>query len=135
MNKYHHGSRTFIVGLDHKSYSQYALDWGMCELFEDNDEIVILRVIDSGLRILSSVLTPAEKAQLEGEKDLKAYQVEAKRLLADVIRQNKEDKAVCLHRACRTHSQFNIVVELVLGRFQDQVQRMVAYPPLATNAD
>ena len=48
MNKYHHGSRTFIIGLDHKSYSQYALDWGMKELFEDNDEIVILRVIDSG---------------------------------------------------------------------------------------
>jgi len=48
MYKYHHGSRTFLLGLDHKDYSQYALEWAMNELCEDNDELVILRVIDSG---------------------------------------------------------------------------------------
>jgi hypothetical protein len=48
MYRYQHSSRTFLLGLDHKDYSQYALEWGMQELFEDNDEIVILRVIDSG---------------------------------------------------------------------------------------
>jgi hypothetical protein len=32
---------------------------------------------------------------IEGKGELKAYQVEAKRLLDDVIAQNKEDKAVC----------------------------------------
>jgi Universal stress protein family len=101
MHKYHHGSRTFIVGLDHKSYSQYALEWGMNELFEDNDEIVILRVIDSSGLSADAVVTP-EKAPLDGEKELKVYQVEAKRLLADVIRQNKDDKAVLI-LTCRTN--------------------------------
>ena len=48
MYRYHHTSRTFLLGLDQKDYSQYALEWGMNELFEDNDELVILRVIDSG---------------------------------------------------------------------------------------
>ena len=38
-----------MLGLDNKDYSQYALEWGMNELFEDNDEIVILRVIDSSM--------------------------------------------------------------------------------------
>jgi hypothetical protein len=51
MYRYQHSSRTFLLGLDHKDYSQYALEWGMQELFEDNDEIVILRVIDSGTAV------------------------------------------------------------------------------------
>ena len=50
MYKYNYTSRTFLLGLDYKDYSQYALEWGMQELFEDNDEIVILRVIDSGMK-------------------------------------------------------------------------------------
>ena len=50
MNKYHHGSRTFLLGLDQKDYSRYALEWAMNELCEDNDELVILRVIDSGTK-------------------------------------------------------------------------------------
>jgi hypothetical protein len=49
MYRYHQTSRTFLLGLDNKDYSQYALEWGMQELFEDNDEIVILRVIDSSI--------------------------------------------------------------------------------------
>jgi hypothetical protein len=48
MYKYHHGSRTFLLGLDNKDYSRYALEWAMNELCEDNDELVILRVIDTG---------------------------------------------------------------------------------------
>jgi hypothetical protein len=48
MYRYHHSSRTFLLGLDHKDYSQYALEWGMQELFEDNDQVVILRVVDAG---------------------------------------------------------------------------------------
>ena len=48
MYRYHHTSRTFLLGLDQKDYSQCALEWGMQELFEDNDEVVILRVIESG---------------------------------------------------------------------------------------
>jgi Universal stress protein family len=49
MYRYQQTSRTFLIGLDNKDYSQYALEWGMKELFEDSDEIVILRVIDSGI--------------------------------------------------------------------------------------
>ena len=49
MYRYHQTSRTFLLGLDHKDYSQCALEWGMHELFEDNDEIVILRVIDTSI--------------------------------------------------------------------------------------
>jgi hypothetical protein len=55
MYRYNHTSRTFLLGLDYKDYSQYALEWGMKELFEDNDEIVILRVIDSGIYSLTSL--------------------------------------------------------------------------------
>ena len=57
MYRYHHSSRTFLLGLDHKDYSQYALEWGMKELFEDNDELVILRVIDSGTILKNALLT------------------------------------------------------------------------------
>lgn len=97
MYRYHHTSRTFLLGLDNKDYSQYALEWGMKELFEDNDELVILRVIDSGISKRGSSLRVAEKAQLEseGQGGEKAYQVEAKRLLDSVIEQNKDEKAVC----------------------------------------
>ena len=49
MYRYHQTSRTFLLGLDNKDYSQCALEWGMQELFEDNDEIVIMRVVDSGI--------------------------------------------------------------------------------------
>jgi len=105
MYRYHHSSRTFLLGLDHKDYSQYALEWGMKELFEDNDELVILRVIDSGAPSFSNP-TPysiAEKAQLEseGHGGEKAYQVEAKRLLDSVISQNKDEKAVIPHPSTR----------------------------------
>lgn len=96
MYRYQATSRTFLLGLDHKDYSQYALEWGMKELFEDNDEVVILRVIDSGTYDARPGLTAAEKAQLEseGQDGEKAYQVEAKRLLDSVIEQNKDEKAV-----------------------------------------
>jgi len=49
MYKYLTTSRTFLLGLDNKDYSQCALEWGMEQLFEDNDELVILRVIDTGI--------------------------------------------------------------------------------------
>ena len=98
MYRYHHSSRTFLLGLDHKDYSQYALEWGMKELFEDNDELVILRVIDSGTipHKRPPCLSVAEKAQLEseGHGGEKAYQVEARRLLDSVISENKDEKAV-----------------------------------------
>jgi len=57
MYRYHHSSRTFLLGLDHKDYSQYALEWGMKELFEDNDQIVILRVVDAGTFLFLELVT------------------------------------------------------------------------------
>lgn len=76
----------------------------MQELFEDNDEVVILRVIESGkshFRWLYILLCGrrwrvAEKLQLESDIQgiEKAYQVEAKRLLDSVISQNKDEIAV-----------------------------------------
>ena len=70
----------------------------MKELFEDNDELVILRVIDSGTipHKRPPYLFAAEKLQLEseGHGGEKAYQVEARRLLDSVISENKDEKAV-----------------------------------------
>ena len=39
-------SRTFLCGTDAKDYSEYALEWMIDELVDDDDEIVCLRVID-----------------------------------------------------------------------------------------
>jgi len=58
MYKYHSTSRTFLLGLDNKDYSQTALEWGMEELFEDNDELVILRVIDTGISLVRFLDVP-----------------------------------------------------------------------------
>lgn len=81
----------------------------MQELFEDNDQIVILRVVDAGTSrpldlssasalSFETLLKIAEKSQVEseGRGGEKEYQLEAKRLIDTVIEQNKEDKAVSL---------------------------------------
>ena len=51
----------------------------------------------------------------------------AKQLLDAVISENKDEKAVqtLIYKADK---KLNVIVELVVGRFQDQVQRMVFIP-------
>lgn len=72
MYRYHHSSRTFLLGLDQKDYSQYALEWGMQELFEDHDQVVILRVVDAGTSYLSRLsFTPLGPAPTSNNVDLK----------------------------------------------------------------
>jgi hypothetical protein len=75
-----------------------------------------------------------EKKQLEaeGQGNEKAYHVEARNLLEVVIAKNKDEKAVHTLPSPQIQrilipSQLNVIVELVVGRFQEQVQRMV--PP------
>jgi Universal stress protein family len=126
-----------MLGLDHKDYSKYALEWAMNELFEDNDELVILRVIDActalifyaQLQSLEIADRLAEKAQLEaegkGDED-KAYKEEATRLLDTVIAHNTAGKAVFLFSGF-LNQQLNVVIELVVGRFQDEVHKMVYF--------
>ncbi|KJZ74761.1 hypothetical protein HIM_05878 [Hirsutella minnesotensis 3608] len=43
-------SRTFMVGIDEHSYSDYAIQWLLEELVDDGDEIVCVRVIEKDVR-------------------------------------------------------------------------------------
>lgn len=98
--------RTFLCGLDHNDYSEFALEWLLDELVDDFDEIVCLRAVekDSGI---------ASDAGIE----TKQYREEAEKLFAQVIQKNSQDsKAI------------SIVLELAVGKVQDIIQRMVCLP-------
>ncbi|OLN85707.1 Universal stress protein A family protein C25B2.10 [Colletotrichum chlorophyti] len=67
-------SRTFMVGYDENSYSDYALQWLLDELVDDGDDIICVRVL---------------------EKDpSKAYQQDADRVMQSIIKRNGKERAV-----------------------------------------
>ncbi|KAI1619039.1 hypothetical protein EDD37DRAFT_296433 [Exophiala viscosa] len=96
-------SRTFLCGTDAKDYSEYALEWMLDELVDDDDEIVCLRVIEKDARAAS-----------ETTYDHGRYRLEAQKLLDSVIKKNStEEKAI------------SIIMELAVGKVQDIFQRMI----------
>jgi hypothetical protein len=95
-------TRTYLCGLDDNDYSNYALEWLLDEMVDDNDEIVCLRVIDKDSTIASS-------ASLES----KMYQEEANKLMKSIEEKNHEDKVISL------------TLEFAVGKVEKMIMDMV----------
>ena len=76
-------SRTFLVCTDLNEYSVNAVNWLLKSLAEDNDEVVVLRVIEPG-----SSAHNAWKASMEEARD------EAEDVLEDLMQRNADQKSV-----------------------------------------
>ena len=61
-------SRTFLVGVDEHSYSDYALEWLLNELVEDGDHVVCVTVIEKEVRSISEAYKAEARAKLEAIK-------------------------------------------------------------------
>lgn len=96
-------SRTFLCGTDENDYSEYALEWLIDELVDDGDEVICLRVVDKDSKIASDVSV-----------DPGRYRKEADKILKQVISKNQQDEKA-----------ISLTLELVVGKVQDIIQRMV----------
>ncbi|EEB05632.1 usp family protein [Schizosaccharomyces japonicus yFS275] len=104
--KWTRNSRTFLCGVDENSYSEFAVDWLFETLLADNDEVVVLRVIDSSGKIPDAT------------EDESYYQSMAEGMMTSLIKKIDDDKAV------------SITVELVIGKPQDVILRTIhVYSP------
>ncbi|KAF4876948.1 Universal stress protein A family protein [Colletotrichum siamense] len=91
-------SRTFMVGVDEHSYSDYALQWLLDELVDDGDEIVCVRVIEKEVRT-----------------DNDAYQKDANKVMESILKRNGANRAisVVLEYACgKLHSTFQKLIQI-----------------------
>ncbi|BGP18300.1 hypothetical protein JCM10213v2_006363 [Rhodosporidiobolus nylandii] len=95
-------SRTFLVATDLNEYSTNATDWLLTSLLEDNDEVVVLRVIEPG-----SSAHNAWKASMEEARD------EAEGVLESLMRKNGEEK------------QISLIVEFAIGPIEETIHRMI----------
>lgn len=97
--KHQRTSRTFMIGIDEHSYSDYALEWLLDELIDDGDELVCVRVIEKEIR-----------------KDDKSYRTEGQQLIDTVQLRSrtKGDKAI------------SIVVEYACGKLHNTFQHFVS---------
>jgi hypothetical protein len=102
--RYQKRSRTFMVGIDENSYSDYALQWMLEELVDDGDEIVCLRVVDKDAKISS-----------DKSLERKQYQEEAKQLMQLIQAKNDEHRAI------------SIILEFAVGKVHITFQRMVSF--------
>lgn len=97
-------SRTFLCGTDQNDYSDFALNWLIDELVDDGDEIVCLRAVEKDSQMASD-------AGIEEGK----YRQEAERLFEQVIQKNSQDEKA-----------ISLVLELVVGKVEEIIQRMVS---------
>ena len=97
-------SRTFLCGTDQNEYSEYALEWLLDELIDDNDEIVCFWVVEKDSKIAS-----------ESSVQQKKYQQEAQKLMDWVISKNSQEGGRAI----------SLILELAVGKVQDVIQRMV----------
>lgn len=95
-------SRTFMVGIDEKDYSDIALQWMLEELVDDGDEIVCLRVVDKDAKVAS-----------DRNVERRQYQREAKDLMQQI--QDKND----------AHRAISIVLEFAVGKVHATFQKMI----------
>lgn len=65
-----------MIGVDEHAYSDYALVWLLTHMVDDGDEVVCVRVVESGIQ--------------------KNYQEEAKRLLRAIQSKNEQNKAISI---------------------------------------
>lgn len=97
-------SRTFMVGVDEHAYSDYALQWLLDELVDDGDEIVCVRVIESGLRVSD-----------------KQYQEEAQSIMRSILQKNGASRAL------------SFILEYAVGKLHGTFQKLVCVPPPSSN--
>ncbi|GAA6033803.1 hypothetical protein JCM8097_000349 [Rhodosporidiobolus ruineniae] len=95
-------SRTFLVATDLNEYSVNATDWLLDSFLEDNDEVVVLRVIEPG-----SSAHNAWKASMEEARD------EAEGVLEYLMKKNGEEK------------QVSLTVEFAIGPIEETIHRMI----------
>jgi len=95
-------SRTFLVCTDLNEYSVNAVNWLLKSLAEDNDEVVVLRVIEPG-----SSAHNAWKSSMEEARD------EAEDVLEDLMQRNADEKSMSL------------VVEFAIGEIEETIHRMI----------
>jgi hypothetical protein len=91
-------SRTFMIGVDEHSYSQYALVWLLTHMVDDGDEIICVRVMENPVR------------------PDKNYQEDAKKLLEIIKSKNELNKAI------------SIILEYSVGKLHDTFQQLVGSP-------
>ncbi|KAL2169753.1 hypothetical protein VTG60DRAFT_5649 [Thermothelomyces hinnuleus] len=89
-------SRTFMIGVDEHSYSQYALVWLLNNMVDDGDEVICVRVLESPVR--------PDKNYLE----------DAKKLLETIKSKNELNKAI------------SITLEYSVGKLHDTFQQLLA---------
>jgi Universal stress protein family len=99
-------SRTFMVGIDENDYSDIALQWMLEELVDDGDEIICLRVIEKGAKIVN-----------DRNLERKQYQAEAKEILEHIQKKNDDNRAI------------SIVLEFAVGKVHTTFQKMVYQVP------
>jgi len=95
-------TRTFLCGIDDNDYSNYALEWLLDELVDDNDQIVCLRVVDKDS-------TVADSASLK----LKSYKAEAEKLMTSIEERNHDNKAISL------------ILEFAVGKVEKLIMSMI----------
>lgn len=89
-------SRTFMIGVDEHTYSQYALVWLLTNMVDDGDDVVCVRVVESPVR------------------PDKNYQEDARQLLELIMSKNELNKAI------------SIVLEYSVGKLHDTFQQLVS---------
>lgn len=92
-------SRTFMVGVDEHSYSDYAIQWLLDELVDDGDEIVCVRVIEKEIRYND-----------------KQYQDDARHIMDAILAKNGANRAI------------SFVLEYAVGKLHATFQKLVRTP-------
>lgn len=98
-------SRTFMVGVDENTYSDYALQWLLDELVDDGDEVVCVRVLEKDVRV--------------GQK---VYQDEAQAIMKSVLERNTANHAL------------SFVLEYAGGKLHGTFQKLVGTPALTVHS-
>ncbi|KAK8927729.1 Universal stress protein A family protein [Metarhizium anisopliae] len=89
-------SRSFMVGVDEHSYSDYAIQWLLDELVDDGDEIVCVRVIEKEIRYND-----------------KQYQEDAATVMQNILAKNASNHAISFvleYAYCLQYSPVPVVV-------------------------
>lgn len=92
-------SRSFMVGVDEHSYSDYAIQWLLDELVDDGDEIVCVRVIEKEIRYND-----------------KQYQEDAATVMQNILAKNASNHAI------------SFVLEYAVGKLHATFQKLVRTP-------
>lgn len=93
-------SRTFMVGVDEHSYSDYAIQWLLDELVDDGDEVVCVRVNEKEIRCND-----------------RQYQDEANQVMEGIMSKNAANRAI------------SFILEYSVGKLHATFQKLVRLGP------